>query len=207
VLGLIYSTTGRLGLAIAEHEKADSLDPLNDQNILNLVQVLWWAGRLNLALAAVERSIALRPDAFIPQHGLRAQILLALGRKTEAVAEARFVRDHPDLSPRLQSDSVCVRVLLQAGFKDEASAYAAQLFARWAPDHYQRGFVLTALGRFDEAIPYLERTVAQPVRFLFWDESFDPYRNDPRFLQLLTKLGRAEHYQVARETRARLGKP
>ena len=207
VLGLIYSCTGRLELAIVEHEKADSLDPLNDQNILNLVQVLWWAGRLNQALAAVERSIALRADAFIMKQGLRAQILLALGRTTDAVVEARFVRDHPELSPRLQSDPIAVRVLLEAGFKAEADEYAAQLFARWSPDHYQRGFVLTALGRFDEAIPHLERTVAQPGRYLFWDRIFDPYRNDPRFLTLLTKLGRSEHYQVARETHARLGKP
>ncbi len=206
VLGLLYSSTGRLGLAIAEHEKADSLDPLNDQNILNLVQVLWWAGRLNHALTAVERSIALRADPFVMKQGLRAQILLALGRTTEAVVEARFVRDHPELSPRLQSDPIAVRVLLEAGFQAEADEYAAQLFARWSSDHYQRGFVLTALGRFDEAIPYLERTVAQPGRYLFWDRIFDPYRNDPRFQQLLTKLGRAEHYQVARETRARMSR-
>ena len=64
--------------------------------------------------------------------------------------------------------------------------------------------MLSALGRFDEALPFLERTPTQPIRYLYWDERWDPWREDPRFLQLMAKLGRAEEYKVARATLARL---
>jgi TolB-like protein/Tfp pilus assembly protein PilF len=203
-LGLLLSCTGRLEQSIAEHEQAALLDPLWDLNLQNLSRAYSWAGKSDRALPLVERAIALRSDPFIPHRGHRAQALLALGRKQEAAEEARFVRDHPGLSPRWQNDFVAVRVLLRAGFQAEASQYAEQLFAKWSPENYQRGFVLTALGRFDEAIPYLERTAAQPVRYLFWDETWDPYRENPRFRELMSKLGRAEHYDVARKTLGRL---
>ncbi len=203
-LGLVYSCTGRLEHAIAEHDQAASLDPLWDLNLHHVARSYFWAGKTDRALAAIDRAIALRSDVYVPHRGQRGHILLAMGRKQEAADEARFVRDHPSISPRWQNDFVAVRILVSAGFQAEASRYAEQLFSKWPTEHYQRGFVLTALGRFEEAIPHLEKTAAQPVRYLFWDESWDAYREHPRFRDLMGKLGRAEHYDVARKTLERL---
>ncbi|MBI5771998.1 MAG: TIR domain-containing protein [Verrucomicrobia bacterium] len=203
-LGLLFSCTGRLDRAIAEHEQVALLDPLWDQNLLNVARMYFWTGKYDLALKSVERAIALRSDIFVPFHGHRGQILLALGRKQEAADEARLVRDHPNLSPRWQFDFVAICILVRTGFQAEASHYAEQLFSKWPAEHYQRGFVLTTLGRFEEAIPHLEKTPAQPVRYLFWDECWDAYREDPRFRELMRKLGRDEHYNVARKTLERL---
>jgi chromatin segregation and condensation protein Rec8/ScpA/Scc1 (kleisin family) len=37
-------------------------------------------------------------------------------------------------------------------------------------------------------------------RELYWERSFEKWRDDNRFRQLLVKLGRTEEYKAARET-------
>ena len=39
---------------------------------------------------------------------------------------------------------------------------------------------------------------------LYWEPMFDPIRDDPRFQQLMMKLGREAEYRVACETLARM---
>ena len=129
---------------------------------------------------------------------------MALGRRDEAVAAARLVERNLKARPRWVSDSMAIRVLVQAGLKQEADDYAAQLFALWPRDDPMRGTVLGALGRFDEALPFLERIPVALRLDLFWDQVWDPWRDDPRFQQLMVKLNCADHYRVARATLARM---
>jgi len=204
-LGLVHSNTGRLDLALAAHEKAAELDPLGWLNLQYLARALSWADRVNDALAINIRAGTLRgADVFIPVRGQQAQVEFKLGHIDAAVINARFLRQHLELSPRFQFDSVAIRVLWLAGKREEAQAYADELFARWPANHYQRGFVLSALDRFEEALPFLERTPIQPVRYLFWDERWDRWRDDPQFKALIEKLGRTVEYNTARETLQRL---
>ncbi len=205
-LGLVYACRGKLDLAIAEHQLAATLEPLGWMNLQNFARALYWAQRFGEALTINERAAATRlgSEMFIPNRGEQARLSWQLGRRDDAVAAALSLRQNPNLYPRWQLDSAAVRVLWRAGRKREAQAYADELFEKWPADHYQRGFVLTALERFDEALPYLERTPAQPVRYLYWDEMWDPWRDDPRFKQVIAKLGRTEEYQTARESLARL---
>jgi hypothetical protein len=67
-----------------------------------------------------------------------------------------------------------------------------------------RGFVLVALGRFEDALPFLAHTPPIANRLLCWDVMFDPYRDDPRFQQVLLKLNCVEEYKVARESLTRV---
>ena len=60
-----------------------------------------------------------------------------------------------------------------------------------------------ALGR-TEALPSLEHTPPLTRRLFFGDALFDPWRDDPRFQQLLVKLNCAAEHQVARETLTRM---
>jgi hypothetical protein len=150
------------------------------------------------------RAAALRPDLFIPLRGEQARILLGLGRNAEAAAAARDVLRHPEIEPRMWADSLALWVLRQAGFAAEAEQESAAVFRRFPGNTFQRGFVLTALGRFDDALPFLEHSPVIPRSRLLWDEMWDPYRADPRFAPLLAKLGLTEAYQTARETQARM---
>ena len=63
-----------------------------------------------------------------------------------------------------------------------------------------------AIGEEEQALALIERapntmTIAQ---HLFWHPMFDAIRDQPRFQQLLVKIGRADQYQIARATLARM---
>ena len=64
--------------------------------------------------------------------------------------------------------------------------------------------MLGALGRFEEASPFLAHSPSPTSRELFWNKIWDPWRDDPRFTQLISKRGHTAEYKVARETLARM---
>ena len=166
--------------------------------------MLFLGRRFDEALQIADRVEALRPDMLIMNLGNRCRALFALGRKDEAVEVARLIRANPTKNPRRDADPAAIWVLRQAGLAQEVAAYVDELSKRLPESSQQRGFVLGAAGRFDEALPFLERTPAIPRRRLYWDPLWDPWRNDPRFQQLMVKLGCSEEYKIARETLARM---
>ena len=110
----------------------------------------------------------------------------------------------PDTRPRWESDVQAIRVLWEGGWREAAAAAADHLLARWAAENYLRGFTLVAMGRFEEALPYLKHTPSSMCRSLYWEPMWDPWRGDPRFLQLLRDFNRTAEYQAARATLARM---
>ena len=201
---LLLANRGKLDASLAAYARASALDPLWFINLHRQAWHLARAGRFTEALRVNEQAATLQKDVHIPNRADQAVILLGLGLTSEAVEAARLIMQRPDKEPRWQADSDAIWVLRQAGFEKEASDYAAHLLEKWPADNYNRGFVLGALGRFEEALPYLERALVTPLRGLFWDSMWDPWREDPRFIQLLAKVGRLEDYKVARTTLARM---
>ena len=195
---------GRLNLALQEVRRAEELDPLAFIIIDRSAENQKFAGRYAEALATNRRASGLRPDPFLPNLAEQTQLLTVLGRPAEAVAVARTIRQNPNPRTRWFADAKAIWTLEKAGLGKEASEYAAELVTKsWAPG-YVRGFVFVALGRFEEALPFLAQTPPVMKRAIYWDTMFDPYRDDPRFQQLLAKLNCVEEYKVARETLARL---
>ncbi len=201
---LLLSAQGRLDASLQHYQMAAELDPLWFINLHMLGSELALAQRFDQSLGIIERAAALRTEIFLHNTAGRASALLALGRKEDAFEAARHILRHPDVRPRWNSDAVAIRVLWEGGRQQEAEDEAARLLTRWPQDFYLRGFTLVALGRFDEALPYLTRTPSSLVRTLYWEPMWDPWREDPRFKQLIVKLGRAEEYKVARATLARM---
>ncbi len=195
---------GRLDLGLRAAEKVTELDPLWAINLTSQAEIFFLVGRHAEALQLVERVVALRPDGLMVNLGNRARILAALGRQDEAVATARMIGKDFQKGPRRDADVSAIWVLRQAGLQAEAAAYVENYFKALPEQSPQRGFVFGALGRFEEAQPFLEKAATVTRRRLFWDAMWDPYRDDPRFHQLLAKLGCAEEYKVARETLARM---
>jgi hypothetical protein len=39
---------------------------------------------------------------------------------------------------------------------------------------------------------------------VYWHPMWNPWRNNPRFVQMIAKFGRTEEYKTARETLARM---
>ncbi len=202
--GHLLTTRGRPDLSLAALERALALDPLSTISLAIYSFHLYEAGRFADALAAIAKSLVLRPEGFIPLHAIHALILSALGRTEAAVAAARYVIRHPDLQPRWWGDAQAIHVLRVAGLRAEAAAHAELIFGRLSADNILRGFVLAALDRHSEAVPYLERTISSGIpRFFYWP-MWDPVRSDPRLPQLLEKMNCVEEYQLARATLARM---
>ncbi len=204
VLGDVLQSQGRLDEALAELEQGVRLDPLDLTLVSIRIGTIVCARRFQEALDSSQRAAALRSDMFPPLLGARAASLLALGRHSEAVESARALLDAPTVQPRWWYDPEAIRVLVQAERRAEANQYADLISRSWPKDSYLRGFLLAALGRFEEARPFLENTPGQVFWQLYWSPIFDPYRSDPRFDQLMAKLGCAKEYKVAREALARM---
>ncbi len=95
-------------------------------------------------------------------------------------------------------------VLVQAGATDEAN----ELHTKWQnelePDSSLRGPMLKALGRFEEALPFLERSPTTIMSRLYYLPIWDDVRDDPRFQRLISKLGCEAEYKIGRETLGRM---
>ncbi len=199
----LLSTRGRPDLALAALERSLSLDPLNAATLAIYALHLDEARRPAEALAACDRVLAIRPHIFLPIQGERAMALTLLGRAAEGVENARKVVRNPTHQPRWWSDPQALYCLRKAGLQAEAADYAAQLLRTLPPDSSVRGFVLAALDRHEEALPYLATTAPSSLtRFFYWP-MWDAVRNDPRLPGLLAKAGCYEEYKLARETLAR----
>jgi TolB-like protein/tetratricopeptide (TPR) repeat protein len=203
--GLLLANRGRLAAAIAENTKAIELDPLWFPPLQLQVLLMMEAGQFEAALLFSERVDAVRGEGYATNLLYRCGALHGLGRDAEALAMARTVRTRLKDQPRWAADFLAVGALRHAGLPDEAQEYARELLAVLPPDAIiVRGIVLMALGRFDEALPFLGSIPVTARRALFWQQIFDPVRDDPRFHQLLGRIGCAADYLVARAELAEL---
>lgn len=201
---LVLGSQGRIDLALQEARRAEELDPLAFIIVDRSGEQQKYARRYAEALATNRRAAGLRPEPFLPNLADQTQLLTLLGRQAEAVAVARAIRQNPSPRTRWQTDAHAIWTLEKAGLGKEAVEYADDLAAKSWATSYTRGFVLVALGRFEEALPFLAQTPPITRRALYWDTMFDPYREDPRFQQLLVKLNCVEEYKRARETLVRM---
>ncbi len=202
--GVFLARMGRLDEALKEFELGVQLDPLSFVHQWILGEGLMFAGREAAALIVLERAEPLRSTLFIPHLAERALAQLKAGHRAEAIAAARTIRASWPATTRWWGDGYAVWILRQAGQGAEADAYANEILAKLPAESYQRGVVLAACDRFDEALPFLERTPHVARRILFWSGLFDRYRTDARFERLMATLGCLDDYKRARETLARV---
>jgi tetratricopeptide (TPR) repeat protein len=115
-----HDRTGDYGTRLGLWSAAVRAAPENPRAVAAVAEALYRAGRLEEAVVAYERSIAMEPAAAVPHTG-RAACLLRLGRHREAAEAARtaisLAPDHP------AAHSILGESLLRLG--DPAAALAA----------------------------------------------------------------------------------
>ena len=199
---------GHLDELMTGMDKAVEVDPLAFITLTSHTLFLAFAGRYEQAIALSDRALALRPQIFIPLYGNRALLMLAAGRKDEAVAAARTVLDNPQLQPRWWLDANALYVLRRAGFAAEAQADAERIRAGLPARSQLHAAICAAIGRPHEALELLAANGvgSTTVSTIFYSELWDEARADPRFLGVITQLGFDADYRLARETLARMRK-
>lgn len=193
-LGRVHLADGDMDAALEHLRIATELDPLSPRILDNYSWALLLAGRTQEALAGCRRALALQANA-AQAAGLEAVAYAQAGEREEAVKLARAV-------PLDSSGAVWFRVmaLALAGKQDEALApldsfREIRAFATVA--------VLATSGRTAEAFNNMEieRLTATRIDWLLFHPVFDNMRRDPRFGELLSRLGLAAAHTRAQAWR------
>jgi len=179
----------RMDDAIAELRRARSIDPLSAILNADLSEALSFAGQYDDALKQGEAAVALDPS-FPLGHQVLARAYLGKRMFAEAIREAeRAVELAPD-SPWMQS--YLAQMLAYDGRKREARLILKQLRRVVNTASSAVPAIYAALGDPDAMFTELEKLYSGregSLMLLNWEPAYASYRNDPRFRDLVRRIG------------------
>ena len=153
VLGLVYLVTRQWDKAVEECELAVSLNPNSADNIVNLAMVFRAVGRVEEALALLNKAVRLNPmppDWYPHEFGSCYRLM---GRYDEAIAMLKRVLDrNPDyLNSRLN----LIATYVTSGKEEAARAEAVEVL-RQSPDF--------SVERFLKDFPYKDQKILDGLK-------------------------------------------
>jgi adenylate cyclase len=190
--GHYLSIAGRMDEAIAEMERAQSLDPLSPACSANLGWTLYLAHRLGPAIDELQRVLTGNPGNGIAQFYL-GYALIDAGRYEEAIDALGKAREATKGMPWSLEGIGLAHGL--AGRLEEARAILADVRARAAASYVAPSavaLVLLGLGEDEQTLDWLERGVDEHDVLLPWVKFmplFDRLHAHPRFQAVLERLG------------------
>lgn len=184
---LFLAFQGRFEQAIAEAQRSQELDPLSPFVRTTFCLDLEVARRYAEAVEKCQQALELDPN-FRHAHGNLVSIYIATGKYEQAVEEYEKVAS---LSGRPPAEISGIREAFEQG--------GIRGFWRKLLEESQReddgvavGSLYSLLGEKDQAILWLERGYRQRspiIEFLKESSDFDNLRSDPRFAELLRRVG------------------
>ena len=185
--------TGRFNEGVAEAMRARELDPLSLPLNNALAGRLLVAGRYDEALRQVQTALEL-DEHFAPAHQTLGWVYLRGGKQDDAIRE---FQNALELAGAADTD-----IQLDLGFAYAVSAHTAEarrILANLLQLH-QQGIVPAAslatmygaLGESNEAFIWLEKAYQErdpQLTYLKAGRRFEPLREDPRFAQLVRRVG------------------
>jgi DNA-binding winged helix-turn-helix (wHTH) protein/TolB-like protein/Flp pilus assembly protein TadD len=194
----LLSALGRHDEAVANARLAQRLDPLSLVINSDLGFTLYFARRYDEAIAQFHRALEL--DARFPYaHFGLALAETGAGKREEAVQEARQALELSGGSGSMQG--ALGYTLALAGHADEARAVRAALVERARHQRVSAGaLALVAIGlahdgdsaERTEALHQLDLACGERSRFVVFLDAwpvYDPLRGDPRFAELVRRVG------------------
>lgn len=183
----LLAYTGRFDESIAEARRAEELDPLGQRTAVQ--RALRFSRRFDLFLLEVEKTFSQDPARI---HEEKAMVYKARKEYARVVEET-------DQQLRLEGCSPCADVLARAysasGYRGWLEAQLSELKKRSEQGRvspFEFAELYTALGNNNRAMQYLEtgynEHTADLVR-LQVNPSYDGLRSDPRFKDLIRRIG------------------
>jgi tetratricopeptide (TPR) repeat protein len=190
---LLLALRGKAEASVAEIDQALAIDPLSPALRVNAARILYYVRRYERAAGQCREALDIEPR-FGAAHGILSLIYERLGRREEALAEIRkavgMMRDDPE--PLSLLGYMCAvtgrrreaRRVLDRMLRLSEQRYTSPLFI---------AFVYTALGEKARAFEWLERAYEERsyIQLLAMSPLFDNLRPDPRFAELLRRIGLA----------------
>ena len=188
--GYHLMTVGRNDEGIAELKLAESLDPLSLIISAGVADALYIAHMEDEALRQLHKTLEMDPN-FAMAHYQMGQVLAHRGNFDAAIAEFQRAIELSGHSPAF--DANLGNAYAVAGRRADAEQIARDL----AQLQHQNGsvdaniaLIYVGLGENDQAMYWLEK--AYQARFeavMLVRPQFDPLRRDPRFRDLIGRLG------------------
>jgi TolB-like protein/DNA-binding winged helix-turn-helix (wHTH) protein/Flp pilus assembly protein TadD len=208
VYGRQLMAQGRLEEAIAETRRAQELDPLSPLMHRDLARALSAAGHYDEALAQYREVAALGGAMSYPTHRRMALAYERKGMEREALTELlaalrtpkNWLESTPSIPEKVE-DRASKQLAAQVERKYASSGYpeAKRVFLHGDVLHVapSAGPIWTAadyaeLGLKDKAFEWLDKAIElrnPNMEFIKVDERFVPLRSDPRFGDLLRRIG------------------
>lgn len=184
-------SVGRHKEALEEIKQAHRLDPLSLTNNAEVVRTLYYGRQYEQAIDEARKAELLDPE-FPRTHFWLGRVYAQMGKYSEAIAEAE--RAGPSLDSTLRVTEMAY-ACARAGKSDEAHAFLRELEERakraYVPA-YDLAIVHLALGEKDAALQWLEKAYTEhdwALMVLMVEPRLDPLRSEPRFQELLHKVG------------------
>ena len=182
---------GRTGEGIQEIRRAQDLDPLSLIANVNAGWIYYFARQFDQAIEQDRKSLEMDPN-FARGHWAISEPLEQEHRYDEAIAELQKARQLDETPIML---ALLSHVYAVSGKRDEARKILERL-TELSKDTYVDPYFLaeihTALGERDQALTDLENAYSQRSSWLVWlkvEPKFDALRSDPRYGELLKRVG------------------
>jgi tetratricopeptide (TPR) repeat protein len=187
----LLAATGRLDEALSEMRRAQELDPLSVEKIAGIGEIYHFLRNDDQALVHFQRALEMDPNSgFV--HWSIGRALLDKGDHEAAIASLERSVSLSGESPDEPID--LARAYARIGRKGQARNVIEQMLR--LKDRYVSpaavGSVYGALGESDLAFEFFERALREhdPLLVLLKVEPmFDELRSDPRFPQLMRRVG------------------
>jgi tetratricopeptide (TPR) repeat protein len=188
----LLAATGRVEEALAQRAIALELDPLAAHLGEAFGFILVYAGRHNEALHHLRNALELDP-AYWRAHSVLGLLYETIGRPDDAIREYERANELAR-APNQPTKADIARVLASTGRQAEARQLIAELRAEATATGVldRTATALMALGEDDAAFAWLEKAYRQRrpgLPFIAADERYANMRDDPRFGDLLRRIG------------------
>jgi serine/threonine-protein kinase len=190
--GDLLASQARFEEAAAESRRAEALDPLSFVISTTLAEVLFFQRRYDEAIEKLRGVIDMEPT-FSPARNDLARALVMSGRIAEGIEEFLASAELSEGDPR--SHAGLGHAYALAGREADARAVLGALTegARGLTvSSHAIAVIHVALGEHREAFEWLDRACREHDRALVWAKvhpRLDPLRSDPRFQDILKRVG------------------
>jgi tetratricopeptide (TPR) repeat protein len=191
--GLLLLYNGRFDEAVTQFKRAQELDPLSLIITADLGRVYFYAGNYEAARQVAERMLNYDPD-FALTHDSLGQVYAWTGKYKEAIDELQRYYALSGHDP----DALVLMAQTHAlgGQREQALALLRQLQDPKSGyiSPYSFASIYACLGDRPQAYEWLEKAFrehAVGLLALAVDPAFRNFRSEPRFQQLLKKVGQA----------------
>jgi TolB-like protein/DNA-binding winged helix-turn-helix (wHTH) protein/lipoprotein NlpI len=185
---------GRFDEALRESENARRLDPLSLIIATDYAAIFYYLRQYDQAIEKFREVQEMDPD-FSRAHQI-IDVYIQKGRYSDALADLEKWRRTSGVGPHLWRISTCL--YCQMGQTDKGKKELEKLEAANRKQPIDPSALVVAnlcVGNKERALEWLERAYAQhsnAMTTLKVDPVYDPLRSDPRFQELLRKVGLAQ---------------